>query len=106
MNTLEQPAILEALPLEEALRRATSLAEVLRQMHRDGVVSGCLDPNHILWDKDDVKLARNGASGMSAYLAPEQVRGEGADARSDIFAFGAIVYELLSGHKAFPAQDP
>ena len=105
MNGLEDLAISKALPLEEALRYATSLAEVLREMHRSGAVCGCLDPNHIVWDKDNVRLEQNDARGMSPYRAPEQVRGEAADARSDIFAFGAILYELLSGHKAFPAHD-
>jgi serine/threonine protein kinase len=99
-------SIEEALPVEEALRYATSLAEALRRMHRDGAVCGCLDPNHIVWNESGVKLVQNGAGGITAYLAPEQLRGETVDARSDIFAFGAIFYELLSGGKAFPARDP
>jgi serine/threonine protein kinase len=96
----------EALPVDEALRYASSLAQALRQMHQEGAVCGCLDPDHIVWNKNGVKLVHNGASGLTHYLSPEQVRGEAADARSDIFAFGAIAYELLSGRKAFPARDP
>ena len=106
MNTLEEPVTSKAMPLEETLRYATSLAEVLRQLHRDGAVCGCLDPAHIVWDNHSVKLAPNASGGTGAYLAPEQVRGETADARSDIFVFGAIVYELLSRRRAFPAEDP
>jgi len=95
-----------ALPVDEALRYATSLAQAVRRMHQEGAVCGCLDPDHIVWNKNAVKLMQNGAGGLTPYLSPEQARGESADARSDIFAFGAIVYELLSGRKAFPAHDP
>jgi serine/threonine protein kinase len=100
----------EALPVDEALRCATSLAQAVRRMHQEGAVCGCLDPDHIVWNKNGVKLVQNGAGGpapsLTPYLSPEQVRGETADARSDVFAFGAIVYELLSGCKAHPARDP
>jgi len=106
MNDLEVQQAGRALPAEDALRYATSLAELLRQMHRDGVVCGRLDPKNISWDNHTVKLVQGEGGAIGAYLAPEQVRGEAADARSDIFAFGAIVYELLSGRRAFPAQEP
>lgn len=96
----------EPLPVEEAIRYGTSLAQALRRMHLEGAVCGCLDPDHIVWNKNGVKLVQNGAGGLTPYLSPEQVRGETPDARSDVFAFGAIVYELLSGRKAFPARDP
>jgi serine/threonine protein kinase len=106
MNQLEESSALRALPIEEALRYATSLAELLRQMHRDGTVCGSLDPRSIAWDNRTVKLVAIDSGSSPAYRAPEQVRGEAADARSDIFAFGAILYELLAGRRAFPAQDP
>ena len=102
----EVRATAEALPVDEALRHASSLAQALRRMHQEGAVCGCLDPDHIVWNKDGVKLLQNGATGLTNYLSPEQARGEGADARSNIFSFGAIAYELLSGRKAFPASDP
>jgi serine/threonine protein kinase len=41
--------------------------------------------------------------GTAGYMPPEQVRGQGVDARSDIFAFGTVVYEMLPGRRAFPA---
>ena len=106
MNDLQEQQSSRALPLDEALRYAIGLAETLRQMHREGVVYGRLDPRNILWDNHIVKLAPADAPVAEAYLAPEQVRGEVADARTDIFAFGAIFYELLSGRRAFPAEDP
>lgn len=105
MNDSEQQETSGALPIDEALRYATSLAEVLRRMHRGGTICGRLDPKNIEWDNHSARLVESGG-GTGAYLAPEQVRGETADARSDIFAFGAIAYELLSGRRAFPAQDP
>jgi len=106
MNDHNQPQDGSALPIEEALRYAISLAELLRQMHREGTVYGRLEPKDIAWDNHSVKLVENEAAPTGAYLAPEQVKGEAADARSDIFAFGAIVYQLLSGRRAFPANDP
>ena len=106
MNDHNQPQDGSALPIEEALRYAISLAELLRQMHREGTVYGRLEPKDIAWDYHSVKLVENEAARTGAYLAPEQVKGEAADARSDIFAFGAIVYQLLSGRRAFPANDP
>src|SRR5271165_1854507 len=106
MSTYPEPVTSRALAPAEVLSYATSLAEALRRLHRNGAVFGRLDPAHIVWDDGHVKLARQDAASSPAYLAPEQVRGEPADARSDIFAFGAILYEVLSGSKAFPATNP
>jgi hypothetical protein len=96
----------EALPVDEALRYAASLAQALWRMHQEGAVCGCLHPGHMVCGENGVKLLQHGAGGLTPYLSPEQVRGESADARSDIFSFGAIVYELLSRRKAFPASNP
>ena len=92
------------MPIDDALRYATGLAEKLRQIHRDGSAYGKLDRKNIVWDNQSVTLLD--AEPKGAYFAPEQVRGEAADARTDIFAFGAIVYELLSGRRAFPSDHP
>ena len=105
MNDFQELQAYRVLPIEEALRYATSLAELLRQMHRVGTVCGQLDPKDIVWDNHSVKLVQTYGAGSGAYLAPEQIRGETADERSDIFAFGAILYEQLAGRRAFPAQD-
>jgi serine/threonine protein kinase len=106
MNDLQPPQDGSALPIEEALRYAISLAELLRQMHREGTVYGRLELKDIAWDNRSVTLVHNQAAATGAYLAPEQAGGEVADVRSDIFAFGAILYERLSGRRAFPASDP
>ena len=106
MYDIEEMPASRALPADEALRYATGLAELLRQMHREGAVCGRLDPKDIVWDGQRLRLALTDSQGAGAYLAPEQVRGEAADARSDVFAFGAIFYEMLSGRRAFPAHDP
>jgi exonuclease VII small subunit len=105
MYHIEEPATSKPLPIEETLRYAISLAELLRQMHRDGSVCGHLDPKNIVWDNHRVRLALTEAGTTSGHLAPEQIRGEAADSRSDIFAFGAILYEMLAGRPAFPAHD-
>jgi serine/threonine-protein kinase len=53
----------------------------------------------------DSSITRTGmAMGSPAYMAPEQLRGEKADARSDVFALGALFYELLAGQRAFPGK--
>jgi len=106
MNDLQERQACRALPTEEALRYAAGLADLLRRMHRDGTVCGHLDPKDIVWDNLSVKLVPTDGAASGAYLAPEQVRGETADSRSDIFAFGAVLYELLAGRRAFPALDP
>lgn len=105
MNPVEELQASAAMPTDEVLRYATSLADLLRQMHREGTVCGRLDPKDVVWDNHSVKLVQTYTSSSGAYLAPEQIRGEEADARTDIFAFGAIVYELFAGRRAFPAQD-
>ena len=102
----DAPSPEEALTPEEPLRYASALAQALRRLHQEGAFCGSLDPGHIVWSKDGVKLEPSDAGGLTPYLSPEQLREEGCDARSDIFAFGAIFYELLSGRRAFPADDP
>jgi hypothetical protein len=117
MNELEQTAVSNCvasappspekpLTLEESLRYASALAQALRRMHLDGGVCGALDPDHIVWSPSGAKVEQNGSSALTPYLSPEQLRGEAADMRSDIFAFGAVFYELLAGRRAFPASDP
>lgn len=111
-----------AVPRERALQLGLQLAQGLAAAHAQGVVHRDLKPGNLLVTRDgtlkilDFGLARlTGASGGQdldatlpgtvlgtvGYLSPEQARGEPADARSDIFAVGAILYELLSGQRAF-----
>jgi len=104
--TLSQRIASGALSSEEALQYAAAIAQALRRKHQEGAVCGSLDPDHIVLQGSGVKLAQESAGGLTPYTSPERLRGEGIDARSDVFAFGAILYELLSGRRAFAARGP
>lgn len=111
-----------AVPRERALHLGLQLAHGLAAAHARDVVHRDLKPENLVVARDgtlkilDFGLARlTGAGerraldatepgtvlGTAGYLSPEQARGEPADARSDLFAVGAILYELLSGQRAF-----
>ena len=103
---------------------ARQIAEGLAAAHARGIVHRDLKPENVFITSDghlkilDFGLARLLAEGpagggprcgdtrgvvlgTAGYMSPEQVRGEPADARSDIFSFGAVLYEMLSGQRAF-----
>jgi Tol biopolymer transport system component len=115
-----------ALPPRRAIEYAIQIALGLAAAHEKGIVHRDLKPENVFVTKDgrvkilDFGLAKlvqpeqKGAQtdfptatepgvvlGTIGYMSPEQVRGKPADARSDIFAFGAILYEMLSGGRAF-----
>jgi Tol biopolymer transport system component/predicted Ser/Thr protein kinase len=122
-----------ALPIDQALKYAIQIAEALDKAHRAGIVHRDLKPGNIMLTKAGAKLLDFGlaktssAAGLSSmsilptahslvtaqgtilgtlqYMAPEQVEGREADARSDIFAFGAIVYEMVTGKRAFEGKS-
>ena len=109
------------LPIDEALRLASDLLEVLVHAHGRDVRHGDLRPKHVLLGRTgitvtglglvealDVAASRGTAGstavtiGAPAYLSPEQLAGETtADARSDLYSFGCVVYELLAGEPPF-----
>ena len=121
-----------ALPLESALRHGVEIAEALATAHRSGIVHRDLKPGNVILTKSGAKLLDFGlakpiapairSTGASAitrdvtaegtilgtvqYMSPEQLEGRTADARTDIFAFGAVVYEMVAGRKAFEGGSP
>jgi hypothetical protein len=91
------------LDLAEALRYALLLAEALRSVHDEGRSHAALLPANIIITSTSVKLIDppSHPAAITPYTAPELLRGQTPDARSDVFAFGAIVYEMISGQRAF-----
>jgi hypothetical protein len=119
-----------SLSLEQTLRYAIEIADALDAAHAQGIVHRDLKPgNIILTDRDQVKLLdfglamQTGAStgqvpperpaltmpgfimGTVAYMSPEQASGETLDARTDLFSFGSVLYEMATGSAAFPGNN-
>jgi len=108
--------------LKTALQTAQQICSGLREAHAQGVVHRDLKPENLMMDRDgnikimDFGVARFFASGTlstagafvgtPAYMAPEQVECREVDQRADIYAFGLVLYELLTGSIAFKADTP
>ena len=117
-----------ALPLHEVLEYASQIADALDKAHRQGIVHRDLKPSNVMLTASGAKLldfglvklrgdrdtavsqmatqsqdltAEGTILGTLQYMAPEQLEAKEADARTDIFAFGAFVYEMATGKKAF-----
>jgi serine/threonine-protein kinase len=128
LELVEGPTLAERIaqgpmPVDEALPK--QIAEAVEYAHGQGVTHRDLKPANIkltpqgrvkaldfglakLTEKSDesatVPTQTMAIAGTPGYLAPEQLQGKPADARSDLFAFGCVLYELLSGQRAFPGN--
>jgi len=132
-ETLRERLRDSALPLRKGSEHAEQIAQGLAAAHERGIVHRDLKPDNIFLCRDgrtkilDFGLAKLIAPepqdatltslqsdrtqegtvlGTAGYMSPEQVRGQTADPRSDIFAFGAVLYEMFSGRRAFEGPTP
>src|SRR6202521_6141154 len=134
-ETLAQRLLKGSLPLEQVLQYAIEIADALDKAHRKGVTHRDLKPGNIMITKTGTKLLDFGVAklkqgvapanvqpsqlptandpltahgaivGTLQYMAPEQLEGKDVDARTDIFAFGVVVYEMATGKKAFEGKS-
>ncbi|MBK5297404.1 MAG: serine/threonine-protein kinase [Vicinamibacteria bacterium] len=131
--TLADRLVKGALPVDQALTIAIAIASALDKAHRAGIVHRDLKPGNIMLTKSGAKLldfglaksqgpviggaglsmlpttpanltAQGSVLGTFQYMAPEQLEGQEADARTDLFAFGVVLYEMLAGRRAFAGK--
>jgi serine/threonine protein kinase len=133
-ETLDKRIQRGPIPAAEALRIAIEIGGALDQAHRQGLIHRDLKPANIMLTESGAKLLdfglarsaepRNGPLGLSSaatltqhltaegsivgtlgYMAPEQLEGKETDARTDIFSFGVVLYETLTGTRAFAGES-
>jgi len=109
---------------EDAVRLAIQIASALEAAHKRGILHRDLKPGNILITESGAKLLDFGLAkvadasdcgvtetvegtivGTAAYMSPEQAQSKALDERSDVFSFGAVLYEMLSGRRAFPGDS-
>lgn len=123
-----------ALPIAEAMEYGSQIAAALDAAHRQGIIHRDLKPGNVMLTRTGVKLLDFGLAklktsgtpagtsslatrespvtgdgavlGTLGYMAPEQLVGGETDATSDLFAFGAVLYEMLTGKRAFQGSSP
>jgi len=118
-ETLSSRVSRGALPLHEAIDIVLQVGDGLASAHAHNIVHRDIKPANVMLTSDggvkvldfgvakveDVQLTSTGLSiGTLAYMSPEQLRGEKVDARTDIWALGAVFYEMLAGKRAFPGK--
>ncbi len=129
MELVEGPTLADRvakapMPLEEALRIAHQIADALEAAHEKGITHRDLKPGNVKITPEgvvkvlDFGLAKTAEAdapqshvtepglilGTPAYMSPEQARGQTVDRRTDIWAFGCVLYEMLTGQRAFTGQ--
>src|SRR5881628_1308733 len=125
MEFVEGPPLQGPLPVEKAVEYAGQILDALDAAHRKGITHRDLKPANILVTKQGIKLLDFGLAKQKAplteadatltaaltskgqilgtlqYMSPEQLHGQDADPRSDLFSFGCVLYEMLTGKRAF-----
>jgi tRNA A-37 threonylcarbamoyl transferase component Bud32 len=110
------------LPIDDAVDIAIQIAQGLAKAHQAGIVHRDIKPANVMVTNDGLvkivdfgiakltgqtDMTRTGATlGTAAYMSPEQISGEAADQQSDIWALGAVLYEMLTGQRAFAGEHP
>src|SRR5215831_18099233 len=129
MELVEGAPVGGPLPLKQAAEYAGQILDALDTAHRKGITHRDLKPANILVTKQGIKLLDFGLARQSGplqetdatltaaltskgqiigtlqYMSPEQLQGKEANARSDLFSFGCVLYEMLSGKLAFEGQS-